>query len=251
MAQSCSRSACLAYSAKGIPAGRPSSGWIQARALAIVFAISALGFLGHAQWTPPPGGGDNTVCWSEAMTEGNCPTDLVDAALDVLVEAGDPNAASIRCAWESQAVNVTVFIPVPLLRQAGAADSNTIAVSRDIVKRRDIERLAMLLAHEWHHVKQAGDSPETPGEGAWPAPCREYAALGAEYVVMCSLMASRRSASQGGDLVTKPFLCSDVEYIMGQISQSHDDCLKATVGSSLPLPSLPHCTTLWCDNSGK
>jgi len=223
----------------------------QARVLAIVFAILALGSLGHAQWTPPPGGGDDTVDWSTVMTVGNCPPDLVNAALDVLVEAGDPNATSIRCAWESQAVNVTVFIPVPGSRVAGAADSNTIAVSIHIVKKRDIEYLAMVLAHEWHHVKQTGDSPETPGEGAWPAPCREYAAYRAQYLVMCSLMASRRSASQGGDLVTKPFLCAFVEHVTCEMYLSLDDCLKATVGSSLPLPSLPHCTTLWCDNSGK
>jgi len=181
-----------------------------------------------------------------ALVAGTCDPSLVDAALDVLVEAGDPNAASMRCAWESQAVNLQVLFALPGDNLGGAADSNTIAVSREIVKRRDIETLAMLLAHEWHHVKQAGDSPETPGEGAWPAPCREYAAYRAQYLFMCSLMSLRKAQNDDGVLVQRPFPCSALRY--SELLSRWHDCVNDNMGGSPAIPPVPAgCGSLYCE----
>jgi hypothetical protein len=176
---------------------------------------------------------------------------LVESALDVLLEAGDPNAAGLRCAWESQAVNIHVLTQPSMPYAYGVADANTIALRLELVDRRDIESLASLLSHEWHHVKQDNGAPDTSGEVLWPTACQEYTAYRAQYLFMCSLMAVRHSANEAGDLVTKPVFCSDFEAVTCDLYLALDDCLNATPGGHPTLPSLPHCAELYCDKSGR
>jgi hypothetical protein len=133
----------------------------------------------------------------------------------------------------------------------GVADSNTIAVTREVADTRDAEILAMLLSHEWHHVKQDNGAPDTSGEVLWPTACQEYTAYRAQYLFMCSLMAVRHSANEAGDLVTKPVFCSDFEAVTCDLYLALDDCLNATPGGHPTLPSLPHCAELYCDKSGR
>ena len=202
-----------------------------------------------AQWTPPPGGGD--VLIEGQAIGGMLDGTLVESALDVLLEAGDPNAAGSRCAWESQAVNIHVLTEPSRPTYDCVADSNTIAVTREVAESRDAEILAILLSHEWHHVKQYNSSPDTPGEENWPVPCREYAANRAQFSFMCSLMAVRNAANEAGDLVTKPFFCDEVEDMTCELFIALADCLDATPGGHPELPSLPHCAELYCDKSGR
>ena len=128
----------------------------------------------------------------------------------------------------------------------GAADSNTIAVSHEIVEDRNVEYLAALLAHEWHHVKQAGDSPETPGEGAWPAPFREYAAYRAQYLFMCSLMSLPKAQNDDGVLVQRPFPCSALRY--SELLSRWHDCVNENMGGSPAISPVPaSCGSLYCE----
>lgn len=240
MAESCSDSACLSYSAKGIPAGRPSTGWIQARGLAIVFAILALGSLSHAQWTPPPGGGDPHI-EDETVGEMLDPI-LVASAIGILLETGDPNASAIWIAWNSQAVNIHVFKGAEFGEYDGVADSNTIAIHEDI---KDPEYLAILLYHEWHHVKQYNGSPDTEGEAELSDPCLEYSAYRAHYLFMCSLMSLQKAQNDDGILVERPFPCSALRY--SELSSRWHDCVNANMGGSPAIPPIPpSCGLLYC-----
>jgi hypothetical protein len=188
-------------------------------------------------WPLPPNGGDPTIP-GEALDASSLNTSVFNDAVEVIRESNPTLATEISTSRSNGSIGY-ISIGSPPEDVAGMADSNTIAVAEEFQD--DPDLVATILVHEYRHVRQFNDSPDTTGEDDLPVNCQESFAYAEQLAYMYSLMNARQNQEPLSG--TRPYTCAFVKATLKQLEARIAVCIYLENGqpASVPGPASTYC----------